>query len=123
MRGSIMKKRQLTQWVSSLTYATGKPMIAAQPSRIGSPMNSASPSRNEITAMLRAWSDGEQHASGDLIGAGYEQLRRQARRQPRRERRDHTLDAAALINEAYLKLGEQRSVRVQDLGQLFAQGD
>jgi len=70
--------------------------------------------------MLRAWSDGEQHASDDLIRAVYEQLRRQARRQLRRERRDHTLDTAALINEAYLKLVEQRSVRWQDRGHFFA---
>ena len=120
MRGLILTKRELKQWVSSLTYPAGENIMAAQPSRAVSPMNSASPSRNEITAMLRAWSDGEQHASDDLIRAVYEQLRRQARRQLRRERRDHTLDTAALINEAYLKLVEQRSVRWQDRGHFFA---
>jgi len=119
MRGLILTKRKLKQWVSSLTYPAGENIMAAQPSKV-SPMNSASPSRNEITAMLRAWSDGEQHASDDLIRAVYEQLRRQARRQLRRERRDHTLDTAALINEAYLKLVEQRSVRWQDRGHFFA---
>jgi len=70
--------------------------------------------------MLRAWSDGEQHASDDLIRAVYDELRRQARRQLRRERRDHTLDTAALINEAYLKLIEQRSVRWQDREHFYA---
>lgn len=119
MRGLILTKRELKQWVSSLTYPAGENIMAAQPSKV-SPMNSASPSRNEITAMLRAWSDGEQHPSDDLIRAVYEQLRRQARRQLRRERRDHTLDTAALINEAYLKLVEQRSVRWQDRGHFFA---
>jgi len=84
------------------------------------PMSHASPSRNAITAMLRAWSDGEQHASDDLIRAVYDELRRQARRQLRRERRDHTLDTAALINEAYLKLIEQRSVRWQDREHFYA---
>jgi RNA polymerase sigma-70 factor (ECF subfamily) len=84
------------------------------------PMSHASPSRIAITAMLRAWSDGEQHASDDLIRAVYDELRRQARRQLRRERRDHTLDTAALINEAYLKLVEQRSVRWQDRGHFYA---
>ena len=83
-------------------------------------MNSASPSRNEITAMLRAWSDGEQHASDDLIRAVYDQLRRQARRQLRRERRDHTFDTATLINEAYVKLVQQRSVKWQDREHFFA---
>ena len=120
MRGLILTTRQLKHWVSSLTYPEGENIMAAQPSRAVSPMKSASPSRNEITAMLRAWSDGEQHASDDLIRAVYEQLRRQARRQLRRERPDHTLDTAALINEAYLKLVEQRSVRWQDRGHFFA---
>jgi RNA polymerase sigma-70 factor, ECF subfamily len=84
------------------------------------PMSNASTSRNAITAMLRAWSDGEQHASDDLIRAVYDELRWQARRQLRRERRDHTLDTAALINEAYLKLIEQRSVRWQDREHFYA---
>jgi RNA polymerase sigma factor (TIGR02999 family) len=70
--------------------------------------------------MLRAWSDGEKHASDELIRAVYDELRRQARRNLRRERRDHTLDTAALINETYLKLVEQRSVRWQDRGHFYA---
>jgi RNA polymerase sigma factor (TIGR02999 family) len=90
-------------------------MSAASP-----PMTSASNSRNEITAMLRAWSDGEQHASDELIGAVYGQLRRQARRQLRRERRDHTFDTAALINEAYIKLVQQRSVKWNDREHFYA---
>ena len=70
--------------------------------------------------MLRAWSDGQQPAPDELIRAVYDQLRRQARRQLRRERPDHTLDTAALINEAYLKLVEQRSVKWNDRGHFFS---
>lgn len=70
--------------------------------------------------MLRAWSDGKQDASDDLMRAVYDQLRRQARRHLRRERPNHTFDTAALINEAYLKLVEQRSVKWQDRGHFFA---
>src|SRR5213079_2928589 len=120
MRGLILTKRELKQWVSSLTYPAGENIMAAQPSRAVSPMNSASPPRNEITAMLRAWSDGEQHASDDLIRAVYDQLKRQARRQLRRERRDHTFDTATLINEAYMKLVQQRSVKWQDREHFFS---
>src|SRR5687767_5738071 len=122
MRGLISYQRHLKQWVSSLTYPAGESIIAAQSNRSAalSPMNSASTSRSEITAMLRAWSDGEQHASDELVRAVYEQLRRQARRQLRRERGDHTLDTAALINEAYLKLIDQRSIKWQGRGQFFA---
>lgn len=121
MRGLIITRKELKNWVSSLTCPAAEPIIAAKPAiQVLPPMNSASPSRNAITAMLRAWSDGEQHASDDLIRAVYDQLRRQARRQLRRERPDHTLDTAALINETYLKLVEQKSVRWQDRNHFFA---
>ena len=121
MRGTILTNRKLMLRISSLTYPTGEPIIAARPVRsANSPMNSASQSRHEITAMLRAWSDGENPAPDELIRAVYDQLRRQARRQLRRERPDHTLDTSALINEAYLKLIEQRSVKWNDRGHFFA---
>src|ERR1700752_5395863 len=106
MRGLNLTKRQLRRWVSSLTYPVGENMIAARSRKASllSPMSPASPSNSQITAMLRAWNDGDQPVSDDLIRAVYDQLRSQARRQLRRERRGHTLDTAALINEAYLKL-------------------
>lgn len=121
-RGLISYQRHLKQWVSSLTYPAGESNIAARStnSAVLSPMSSASTTRNEITAMLRAWSDGELQPSDELIRAVYDQLRRQARRQLRRERGNHTLDTSALINEAYLKLVEQRSVRWQGRGHFFA---
>ena len=61
--------------------------------------------------MLRAWGGGEDAASEDLIRAVYRELRRQARFQLRRERANHTLHTTALINEAYIKLAGQRSVK------------
>jgi RNA polymerase sigma factor (TIGR02999 family) len=121
MRGLISYQRKLKQWVSSLTYPAGEPMIAALPFRSAmSPESSASPSGTNVTAMLRAWSEGEEQPSDDLVRAVYDQLRRQARRQLRRERREHTLDTAALVNEAYLKLIDQRPVNWQDRGHFFA---
>lgn len=122
MRGLIPCQRQLKRWVSSLTYPSGEHIIAAQTQRsaVVLPMSSASTSHNKITAMLRAWSEGEQPASDELIRAVYDQLRRHARRQLRREPRNHTLNTSALINEAYLKLVEQRSVKWQDRGHFFA---
>lgn len=70
--------------------------------------------------MLRAWGAGGEQASDELIRAVYEELRRQARFQLRRERPNHTLDTAALINETYLKLVEQRSVKWKDRNHFFA---
>ena len=70
--------------------------------------------------MLRAWGAGGEQASDDLIRAVFDELRRQARFQLRHERPDHTLDTAALINEAYLRLVEQRSVKWKDRNHFFA---
>lgn len=121
MRGLDPCKRQLRRWISSLTYDAGVPIITAQPEqvRLPLPMKPSAISNGEITAMLRLWSDGEEQASEDLIKTVYGELRRQARRQLRRERQDHTLDTAGLINEAYLKLVDQRSVRWRDRGHFF----
>jgi RNA polymerase sigma-70 factor (ECF subfamily) len=121
MRGSISYPLELKAWISSLTYPSGEIMIAEQilvPAI--TPMSAASSPSNSITAMLRKWSDGEQHAPDELIRAVYDQLRRQARRQLRRERPGHTLDTSALINEAYLKLIEQRTVKWNNRGHFFA---
>ena len=97
MRGFVSCQRQFKRLISSLTYPAGVPMMVAQSdnAKSFSPMGSASSSDNKITAMLRAWSDGEDQASEDLIRTVYGELRRQARRQLRRERQNHTLDTAA----------------------------
>jgi RNA polymerase sigma-70 factor (ECF subfamily) len=49
----------------------------------------------------------------------YEELRRQARRYLRRERPDHTLQSTALVNEAYLRLVDQRSANWRNRSQFF----
>ena len=63
-----------------------------------------------ITEMLREWGDGNREALEELMPLVYDELHRQAARYLRRERRDHTLQTTALINEAYLRLFDQRSV-------------
>ncbi|CAN5333277.1 sigma-70 family RNA polymerase sigma factor [soil metagenome] len=83
-------------------------------------MSAPSLSQKEITAMLRAWGGGEQAASEDLIRAVYRELQRQARYQLRRERVNHSLHTTALINEAYIKLAGQRSVKWQNRGHFYA---
>jgi len=57
--------------------------------------------------MLLAWGEGDEAARDALIPVVYDQLRHIARQHLRRERAEHTLQTAALINEAYLKLVEQ----------------
>jgi RNA polymerase sigma factor (TIGR02999 family) len=65
------------------------------------------PVSENMTQLLLAWSHGDEAARDELIPLVYDTLRRIARHQLRGERAGHTLETAALINEAYLKLAEQ----------------
>jgi RNA polymerase sigma-70 factor (ECF subfamily) len=82
-------------------------------------MNDSANSK-DITSLLREWSDGKPEALDELMPLVYEELRRQAARYLRRERIDHTLQATALIHEAYLKLIDQKNVRWQNRAHFFA---
>jgi RNA polymerase sigma-70 factor, ECF subfamily len=62
------------------------------------------PSPREVTQLLVAWSNGDQTALDQLMPLIYDELRRIAARYLRAERRGHTLQTSALVNEAYLKL-------------------
>ena len=70
--------------------------------------------------MLREWSDGKQEALDDLLPLVYDELHRQAARFLRKERPGHTFQTTALINEAYLKLIDQRSVNWESRTHFFA---
>jgi RNA polymerase sigma-70 factor, ECF subfamily len=72
-----------------------------------------------ITQLLAAWSAGDRAALDALIPIVYDELRRQASRYLRRERPGHTLQTTALINEAYLRLVDQKSMRWQNRAQFF----
>src|SRR5205809_4340140 len=77
-------------------------------------------STQEITQLLLAWSDGDQEALPRLIPLVYAELRRLARRYMGRESPGHTLQTSALINEAYMKLVDQRNVQWQNRSHFFA---
>jgi RNA polymerase sigma factor (TIGR02999 family) len=74
----------------------------------------------QITQLLNQWSDGDAEVLDDLMPLVYKELRRQASRYLRRERANHTLQPTALINEAYLKLINQRDVKWQNRAHFFA---
>src|ERR1700710_646290 len=57
-----------------------------------------------VTQLLQQWSAGDQEAATRVLPMVYDELRRIASRQLRRERSDHTLQATAIVNEAYLRL-------------------
>ena len=67
-----------------------------------------------LTELLSAWSDGDKAALEQLMPVIYQELRRLAAGHMARERADHTLQATALVNEAYLRLIDQKRVRWQN---------
>lgn len=76
--------------------------------------------KQNITEILREWSGGKQEALEELMPLVYAELHRQAARYLRRERANHTLQTTALINEAYLKLIDQRNVDWESRTHFFA---
>ena len=72
------------------------------------------PSPAEITELLRAWGDGDNNAFEALVPLVEAELRRLAGVYMARERRDHTLQATALVNEAFVRLIGAQDVRWQD---------
>ena len=83
-------------------------------------MNKPAENSPDVTLMLKEWSGGNAEVLDDLMPLVYDELRRQASRFLRKERPDHTLQATALINEAYLKLIDQRGTRWQNRAHFFA---
>lgn len=77
-------------------------------------------SSKQITLLLERWGNGEAEVLDDLMPLVYHELRRQAAGYLRRERRNHTLQPTALINEAYLKLINVRDVNWQNRSHFFA---
>lgn len=73
----------------------------------------------DITEILQAWNEGRHEALDEIVPLVYDELRRQARRFLRRERGNHTLQTTALVNEAYLKLIDQRNVEWQNRAHFF----
>lgn len=74
----------------------------------------------DVSALLRAWSAGDQHALQALTPIVYEELHRLARRYLRRERPGHSLQATALVNEAYMRLADYTRMQWQDRAHFFA---
>jgi len=74
----------------------------------------------EVTLLLAELTKGNEQAASRIVPLVYEELRRLATHYMRRERGDHTLQATALVHEAYIKLVEQRSVNWQSRAHFFA---
>ena len=74
----------------------------------------------DVTGLLKKWSEGDAAALDELMPLVERELRRLAGAFLRRERPDHTLQPTALVNEAYLRLIDQRDAHWQNRAQFFA---
>ncbi len=74
---------------------------------------------SQVTELLNAWQAGGQGAVDELIPFVYQELRKLARSYLRNERPDHTLQATALVNEAYLRLMGQKNVQWENRKHFF----
>jgi RNA polymerase sigma factor (TIGR02999 family) len=77
-------------------------------------------SAQDVTQLLLAWGNGDQAAFEQLMPLVYEELRKQAQRYMRQQHPGHTLQATALVNEAYLQLIRSDQVRWQNRAHFFA---
>ncbi|HEX4681230.1 MAG TPA: sigma-70 family RNA polymerase sigma factor [Gemmatimonadaceae bacterium] len=77
------------------------------------------PPPHDITQLLLKWNGSGDASDDELLSAVYAELHRQAARAMRREGADHTLQATALVHEAYLRLVDQRRVEWRNRAHFF----
>jgi len=77
-------------------------------------------SAQDVTQLLVAWSNGDEGAFHALVPLIYDELHRLARHYMRAERKGHTLETTALVNEAYMQLVKQRESNWQGRSHFFA---
>lgn len=73
-----------------------------------------------MSGLLRAWSQGDSEALDQLIPVVYRELHRLARNYMNREQAGHSLQATALVNEAYIRLVDYKRMQWQDRAHFFA---
>lgn len=77
------------------------------------------PLPHDVTQLLVAWSNGDEAARDELIPLVYDELHRLAHQHMHRERPGHTLQTSALVNEAFVRLVDQRNVHWQNRSHFF----
>src|SRR6058998_2352898 len=75
--------------------------------------------QHELTKLLRKWSEGDQTALDQLTPLVYDELRRMAHQHMRNEKPGHVLQTSALINEAYVRLVDQRGIQWESRSHFF----
>ena len=74
-------------------------------------VDTGEPVPDDVSELLRAWTDGDQRALAHLTPIVYDELHRLAHYHLRRERAGHSLQTTALVNEAYIRLVDYKRPR------------
>ena len=74
----------------------------------------------DVTQLLKQWNDGNQEALSQLMPLVHSELRQLASNHLRQERKDHTLETGALVNEAYLRLVDLKKVDSRSRVQFYS---
>jgi RNA polymerase sigma factor (TIGR02999 family) len=77
-------------------------------------------SLDQVTGLLLRWRQGDEHALDSLLPIVYKDLRRIASRLLKNERRGHTLQATALVHEAYLELADKAAIQWENRAHFLA---
>ena len=108
----------------SLSRGTGKAAIIWRQYCTGGPRGVMdelnSPPEQDVSRLLRAWTGGDPTALESLAPIVYDELRRLARHYMSRERTGHTLQATALVNEAYVRLVDYKRMHWENRAHFFA---
>lgn len=116
--GELHRKRRRSYTLGRV--CTDRSRREYNPTVIEGQTEPASRSVEDLSQLLRAWSDGDQLALDELTPIVYAELRRLAHRYMRRERPDHDLQTSALVNEAYIRLVDYKRMRWQNRAHFFA---
>lgn len=115
--------RPVTQWPEGVnsTRSSARPELESivLSNTIAAAIPTPAADRQAVTRLLSQWQSGDSHALERLTPLIYEELRDRARRYMRRERAGHTLQATAVVHEAFVKLVEM-NVSWQDRAHFFA---
>ena len=77
------------------------------------------PAPENVTKLLVAWGNGDETARDELMPLVYQELHRLAHHYMNRERPGHTLQTSALVNEAFVRLIDQKDVQWQNRAHFF----
>lgn len=114
MRHALIPPWELTRELTrNLITASGRVTLATT-NRMSQPQVP-----RDVTALLKAWGQGDVEARDELLPLVYTELRRRAQAYMRRERQGHALEPTALVHEAYLRLVKQERTNWENRFQFY----